>query len=104
MAVHLHVDAEQPIVIRLEGTLTPADPLRLCRELSERLAHRRPGGAGPEVICDASGLVYAGLAAVDAVARLRLAVRREGGVLRLRGAGPELGELLKLFGLGQGPG
>ncbi|WP_267246204.1 STAS domain-containing protein [Streptomyces sp. PR69] len=98
------MDATQPIVIRLEGRLTPADPHRLCQELSERLALLGPGGAGPEVVVDASGLAYAGLAAVDAVARLRLVVRREGGVLRLRGAGPELGELLELFGLGRGLG
>lgn len=50
------------------------------------------------VACDAS-VLEAELAAVDALARLALAVRRRGGWLRVSGASPELRELVELCGL-----
>lgn len=55
--------------------------------------------AGGEVVCDLSGLVAPGLAAVDAVARLALTAGRRGHRLVVRGAGPELRALLALAGL-----
>jgi hypothetical protein len=50
------------------------------------------------VACDASAL-QAELAAVDALARLALAVWRRGGWLRVSGASPELRELVELCGM-----
>jgi hypothetical protein len=51
------------------------------------------------VVWDASPLP-AEIATVDALARLRLLARRCGVELRLRGAAPELRELIDLTGLG----
>lgn len=50
--------------------------------------------------CEVSG-VRADLGAVDALARLRLTARRLGCELALRGASPELAELLALCGLAE---
>ncbi|KOX26623.1 hypothetical protein ADL06_15430 [Streptomyces sp. NRRL F-6491] len=64
---------------------------RLCAELS---------AAPPtEVVCEAGALVPAGLAAVDALARLKLTATRHGHRIRFRGAGPDLWALLRLTGL-----
>ncbi|WP_405785758.1 STAS domain-containing protein [Streptomyces sp. NBC_00138] len=61
-------------------------------------ASRSYEGAGrPVVVVDAGGLE--GLGAVAALARLRLAARRNGRRLRLRGASPGLRALLELTGL-----
>ena len=51
------------------------------------------------VVWDA-GPLPAEIATVDALARLRLLARRCGFDLRVRGARPELGELIDLTGLG----
>jgi anti-anti-sigma regulatory factor len=57
------------------------------------------------VVVDVSGLpddagsTGGGLAAVAALARLRLAARRTGHRVRLKGAGPALRNLLELSGL-----
>jgi anti-anti-sigma regulatory factor len=50
--------------------------------------------------CDLSG-VQPTAAAVDALARLALALRRQGSRLRLRHASPELVELIELMGLAE---
>jgi hypothetical protein len=50
------------------------------------------------VVCDASGF-HADLAAVDALARLRLVAGRFGIDLRVKDASPELRALLDLCGL-----
>jgi ABC-type transporter Mla MlaB component len=57
-------------------------------------------GAAPVVVLDvvAAGL-RADLGVVDCLARLQLAARRSGCVLRLIDADPELRELLDLVGL-----
>ncbi|MDV9190073.1 STAS domain-containing protein [Streptomyces sp. SR27] len=63
----------------------------LCAEL---------GAAQPgEVVCEIGALVCADLAAVDALARLKLAATRRGHRIRFHGAGPELRALLLLTGL-----
>ncbi|MCX4818922.1 STAS domain-containing protein [Streptomyces sp. NBC_01142] len=93
----LGVDTTQPIVVRIAGRVTPGDVPRLCDELSARV----PDAAAPEVICDVGALTHADLAAVNAVARLRLTARRLGCPIRLRNAGPELRALLDLVGLGE---
>ncbi|MGW6919179.1 STAS domain-containing protein [Kitasatospora sp. NPDC054939] len=51
------------------------------------------------LICDVTALDGCDLPALDALARLRLALRRHGLELRLRGAGGDLRELLALTGL-----
>ncbi|MEU7020223.1 STAS domain-containing protein [Streptomyces sp. NPDC046203] len=78
--------------LRLAGRPAPDEVRRLC----ELLAATPP----TVVVCDLGGLTGAGLAAVDAVARLRLAARRGGHRLLFRGAGPELRDVLALVGLG----
>ncbi|MGS2589940.1 STAS domain-containing protein [Streptomyces hebeiensis] len=114
------MDATEPISLALVGTLTPADVPRLCAELSLKLRDtpRAPGDAGPpgdigppwgdaapevvhDVICDVTRLDRANLAAVDALARLRLTALRHGRRLRLVGAGRELRLLLDLVGLAE---
>lgn len=97
---HPHVDAEQPALMRITGSITPADVQRLCEELSGLLRDDGSGRApAPEVICDAGGLAPVNLTAVDALARLHLTARRRGSRIRLRNAGPELLALLVLVGL-----
>ena len=51
------------------------------------------------VFCDVAG-VPADALTVDALARLRLAARRRQCQVRLRGASPELRELVAFLGLG----
>lgn len=64
---------------------------RLCAEL----AAAPPG----EVVCEVGALAGADLAAVDVLARLKLAAGRRGHRIRFHGAGPELRALLRLTGL-----
>ena len=60
---------------------------------------RSPPGPGRILLCDVSGLVRSDLGAVDALARLELAARRQGARVVLLGAPRELLELLELTGL-----
>ncbi|MCT4357781.1 STAS domain-containing protein [Streptomyces sp. Je 1-79] len=85
------VDTSQPLVLTLAPRATPEEVARLCALLE---------GAPPaDVICDVGGLAHADLAAVDALARLRLTAGRAGHRLRFEGAGRELRLLLGLVGL-----
>jgi anti-anti-sigma regulatory factor len=52
------------------------------------------------LVCDLSG-IQPSAATVDALARLALALRRQGSRLRLRHASPELVELIELMGLAE---
>ncbi len=67
--------------------------------------HRRTcvllcGRPAPELLlCDVHGIAADGIA-IDALARLALAARREGARVRLRGASPQLLGLVELTGLG----
>lgn len=88
------VDTTRPIVLTLAGRVTPADVPRLCAELADV-------PPGRDVVCEVGALTSADLAAVDALARLRLAAGRLGHRLRYRGAGPELTLLLDLVGLAE---
>ncbi|WP_019888953.1 STAS domain-containing protein [Streptomyces purpureus] len=89
------MEATQPIVLQLSGRITRADVPALCAELAARLS-----GADPtEVVCEVGALTHADLAAVDALARLRLTAHRLGHTLRLRGADGRLRLLLGLVGL-----
>jgi hypothetical protein len=60
------------------------------------------GDHGQELaVCPAGGEGRPDLAAVDALARVQLAVRRRGGRIQLRQMCVELDELLDLVGLGR---
>ncbi|MFF0433275.1 STAS domain-containing protein [Streptomyces sp. NPDC004327] len=86
------MDTSRTLELRLPGRLAPDDVGRLCALLD---------AAEPTVVvCDLGGLDQAGLAAVDALARLRLAARRRGHRLVFTGAGAELRGVLDLVGLG----
>lgn len=82
--------------------LTLVDGPRLCDELVARIS----AVGATEAVCDVRGLVRPGLAAVDALARLRLVARRHGCRLLIAGAHRELLTLLEVAGLGglAGPG
>lgn len=70
---------------------TRDEVVRLCAEL---------GAAPPgDVVCEVGALAPADLAAVDALARLKLAAGRSGHRIRFHGAGPDLRALLLLTGL-----
>ncbi|MFD7535817.1 STAS domain-containing protein [Streptomyces sp. NPDC059819] len=86
---------EQHPVLVVPGPVTFADVPHLC----ERLRGLYGGGAR-EVVCDLAALTRADLAAVEAVARLRLTARRAGRRVRMRNAGAGLVALLELAGLG----
>jgi anti-anti-sigma regulatory factor len=51
------------------------------------------------IVCDVGSLTDADAVTIDALARLQLAVRRQGLEIRLRNALPELRELITLIGL-----
>lgn len=87
----LGVDTSQPLVLTLGARATPDEVARLCAVLRE---------APPtDVVCEIGALAHADLAAVDALARLRLVAGRLGHRLTFRGARAELRLLLELVGL-----
>lgn len=67
--------------------------------LCARLGIELEDGAVDVAICDASRLVDCDAGTIDGLARLALELRRTGRRLVLRGAPPELIELLDLVGL-----
>ncbi|MER6095246.1 STAS domain-containing protein [Streptomyces sp. NPDC001728] len=85
------MDPSRPFVLTLPARPGRDEVALLCAEL----------GAVPpgDVICEIGALVCADLAAVDALARLKLAATRRGHRIRFHGAGPELRALLLLAGL-----
>jgi ABC-type transporter Mla MlaB component len=78
----------------IRGPLARADLLGLCERVSGVLS----GMGGGVVLCDVDG-VEPDAVAVDALARLQLAARRNGCRIELRGASGELCELLDFMGL-----
>ncbi|MEU8759909.1 STAS domain-containing protein [Streptomyces sp. NPDC048659] len=87
------MDSLRTLELRLTGRPAPEQVAGLCA----LLAAAEPA----DVVCELAGLdPPGGLAAVDALARLRLAARRRGHRLTFRGAGPELRSVLGLVGLG----
>lgn len=82
-------------VWRIGGALERADIPALCERLAVRI-----GGTGSQVIvCDVAGLARPDAVAVEALARLQLTARRLGRRIRLRGASPQLLDLLAFVGL-----
>jgi len=80
------------IVLAVGPSLAPADAARLDARL-------RALPRGTVVVCDVSPLTEPDLAAVEALARLRLTAGRCGIRVGLRGASARLRELLALTGL-----
>ncbi|WP_328319255.1 STAS domain-containing protein [Streptomyces sp. NBC_00388] len=97
------VDVTEPPVLVITGPVTRADVPRLCEELRQLLHGAGAAGVPAAVDCDVGGLVRPGLAAVEAVAGLRLTALRHGCRIRLRNAAPALTELLTLTGLAGPP-
>ncbi|WP_371784821.1 STAS domain-containing protein [Streptosporangium subroseum] len=75
--------------------ITRADIPALCADLAE-LVRGRDGGV---VVCDVAGVAHPDVVTVEALARLRLTARRHGWDLVVTGAGPDLLDLVHLFGL-----
>jgi ABC-type transporter Mla MlaB component len=78
----------------VHGPITPEDLPGLC----ERVRHVLAGRQGATVVCDVGG-VGADAATVEALARLQLAARRHGCLIRMRRASPELRQLVAFMGL-----
>jgi len=78
----------------IHGPIAPGDLAGLCGRVCRLL-----DGARPEVaVCDVGGLA-ADAVAVDALARLQLAARHYGCVVRLRRATEDLRDLVAFMGL-----
>lgn len=85
------MDTSRTLVVTLSARPGRDEVAALCAEL---------GTAPPgEVVCEVGALTHPDLAAVDALARLKLAAGRRGHRIRFHGAGPELRALLLLTGL-----
>jgi ABC-type transporter Mla MlaB component len=82
------------IVFTICGPIARADLPGLCDRVCGLLTEHRPLVA----VCDVDG-VAADAVTVDALARLQFAARRYGCRVRLRGAAPELAELVAFMGL-----
>lgn len=92
----LHVAAEAPrtVSLAIRGPIARADLPGLCRRVCAVLAQ----SDAEVVLCDVAG-VEPDAVTVDALARLQLAARRSNCQVRLRGASPELRELVAFMGL-----
>lgn len=80
--------------VRIHGPVARSDVAGLCERVCRLLAAARPELA----VCDVAG-VGADAPAVDALARLQLAARHHGCVVRLRHATEELRDLVAFMGL-----
>jgi len=86
----------QTIAFAVHGPIARSDLPGLCDRVCALFAETRPEVA----LCDAS-TVEPDAVTVDALARLQLAAKRYGCVVRLRGASPALRELVAFMGLGE---
>jgi len=86
--------AQHTVAFAVEGPIRRADLPGLCDRVCSVLAQSGAGVA----LCDVRG-VAADAVTVDALARLQLAARRHGCLVRLRNASPELRELVEFLGL-----
>ena len=80
----------------LPSGVRPSEVSLLCERV-RRLLELAPAR---RLVCDVRGVRAPDLATIDALARLCLTARRLGCRVELRGACPELRELLGLVGLG----
>jgi anti-anti-sigma regulatory factor len=83
------------VALVLSGTVGPADAAALCAEVAGLL----DGSRGRVILCDVAALAGPGLAAVEALARLKLTVGRLGHRIRFCRVPREMLELLVLTGL-----
>lgn len=82
------------LVFAIEGPIARADLPGLCGRVCVLLEESGADGA----VCDVA-TVDVDAVTVDALARLQLAARRRGCLIRLRHASPELVELVAFMGL-----
>ena len=87
-------EAPRPLELAVHGPIARRDLPGLCDRVCARLA----ASDADVVLCDVRG-IEPDAVAVDALARLQLAARRHGYVVRLRNASPELLDLLDFLGL-----
>ena len=85
------------IVLIIGGPIKRADIPLLCGRVRRLLEKCQ----AEVLVCDAGGFADPDAVVVDALARLRLTVRRMGGELRLLRVGGELRDLLALTGLSE---
>lgn len=83
-----------PLPLQVRGPLRRSD----LPELYARACAGLAAGGHRVLVLEVSG-VAADAVAVDALARLALAARRQGCQVRVRGAGPDLWSLIDLAGL-----
>ncbi|MDI3423575.1 STAS domain-containing protein [Streptomyces luteolus] len=93
----LCVKASEPLVVGLGARVARDEVPQLCEQM---LAGLQATGA-TEVVCDAGALAVPDMAAVEALARMRLTARRAGAGMRIRDPGPRLAGLLALVGLAE---
>lgn len=89
----MSADGPHEVAFDIRGPISRADLPGLCERVCALLAD-----AGPVVTCDVGG-VEPDAVTVDALARLQLGARRRNCEVCLRGASPELLELVELMGL-----
>ena len=90
----MSADAPATITFAVTGPITRADLPGLCDRVCALLNGNRVAAA----LCDVGG-VEPDAVTIDALARLQLAARRHGCVVRLRAASSELLELVAFMGL-----
>jgi ABC-type transporter Mla MlaB component len=86
--------AQRVLAFRIHGPILRDDLPGLCDRVCALLAEHEPEIA----VCDVAG-VDPDAVTVDALARLQLAARRRGCVVRLHGASPALRDVVELMGL-----
>jgi anti-anti-sigma regulatory factor len=86
--------APEPVVFSVHGPITAGDLPGLCDRVCGILA----GSGATFAVCEVDG-VEPSAATVDALARLQLAAGRLGCRVSLRGASPDLRELVEFMGL-----
>ena len=88
------ISASRTVAFSITGPIRRDDLAGLCDRVCALLAEHEPELA----LCDVA-TVEPDAVCVDALARLQLAARRRGCVVRLRGASPALRDLVELMGL-----
>ena len=83
------------VVMELSGRVTREEIAGLCERARVLLVDNEAA----VVVCDVEALTHPDAAAVDALARLQVTVRRLGKRMRVRAAGCELEDLVTLMGL-----
>ncbi len=93
----VEVPEQEVVVLTIGDSVARAEIPALCARLRALLE----SGAAETVVCDVGGLARVDLAAVDALARLRLVAKRHGRRFRARNASAELQALLAFLGLSE---